>query len=400
MLLARVLDLPELPARVRALPGQALGKLIGRVGLEDAAELVALASTEQLSQIFDEDLWRSDVAGVDERFDDDRFVLWLEIMLEGSEDATAERLAELSPDLLTLALHRKLLVLSEAVLREELTEREDGELAEKLLSNCLSEELDEFSVIWRGGEGWDSVLAALLALDKLDHGRLMEVVERCAELSSAELEEHDGLYSVLGAAETLEEDLAAERETRRAARGYVSPSSARAFLRLCRLPGTEQPPATEHDSLTRAYLRELAPGAPSPLRRAPALPGKTEPSAIPLASRALRLLGSRGSAAVQARTDELSYLVNVLMAGCTVHGRRLRPVEAVEHVLDLVSLGLGLQLGAADPGPEQAADLLENYPADGLWRLVCQAIGQRKPPRQVDSAAFERARGLLNAMKV
>ena len=44
-LLARVLETPNLAAQVRALPGPALGKLIERVGLEDAGELVALATT-------------------------------------------------------------------------------------------------------------------------------------------------------------------------------------------------------------------------------------------------------------------------------------------------------------------------------------------------------------------
>src|SRR6187399_2051815 len=54
-LLSRVLEMPELPTQIQALPGPVLGKLIDHVGLEDAAELVALATTEQLAQIFDED---------------------------------------------------------------------------------------------------------------------------------------------------------------------------------------------------------------------------------------------------------------------------------------------------------------------------------------------------------
>jgi hypothetical protein len=32
-------------------------------------------------------------------------------------------------------------------------------------------------------------------------------------------------------------------------------------------------------------------------------------------------------------SEELAYLSNVLVAGCSVDGRGLRPLEAVEHVL-------------------------------------------------------------------
>ena len=84
-LLTRILDEPNLVAAVQALPAPVLGKLIDHVGLEDAGEIVALASTEQLKRIFDDDLWRSERPGKDETFDASRFALWLEIMLEAGE---------------------------------------------------------------------------------------------------------------------------------------------------------------------------------------------------------------------------------------------------------------------------------------------------------------------------
>jgi hypothetical protein len=67
-LLMRILDRPELLAAVRELPAPVLGRLIDRVGLEDAGELVALATTEQLQGVFDQDLWRAAAPGEDERF--------------------------------------------------------------------------------------------------------------------------------------------------------------------------------------------------------------------------------------------------------------------------------------------------------------------------------------------
>src|SRR5215467_7872582 len=105
-LLMRILDRPGLVAAVRELPGAVLGKLIDRIGLEDAGDLVALASTAQLERVFDDDLWRAERAGGDEIFRPERFVLWLRVMLEGGEDLLVQRLSELPQDLLALAVHR------------------------------------------------------------------------------------------------------------------------------------------------------------------------------------------------------------------------------------------------------------------------------------------------------
>lgn len=336
--------------------------MIARVGVEDAGELVALATSEQLAELFDLDLWRSDRAGDDERFDAGRFVLWLEVMLEAGERFVAERLAELSPDLLTLALHRKVLVLSLADLAEELQAGDDdAELAEKALSDCLSEELDDYQLIWRGGEGWDTVLSALLALDSDHHSLVVDLLERCAALSRAQLEDGDGLASVLGAEETLEEDVAGEREERRAQRGYVAPSAAKAFLRLARAPEQETP-FTERDALTRAYFRNLAPASLAPARATPVTGLLRGSRAVeePLVIQELRALAERGPELFTQRSEELAYLVNVLLAAHEIDGRRLRPYEAVELALRTVSRGL------AAVGREQLA----RCGCDGLFRLA------------------------------
>ena len=66
-LLLRILERPALVAAVRELPGAVLGKLIDRIRLEDAGELVALATTAQLERVFD-DIWRAERAGGTRRF--------------------------------------------------------------------------------------------------------------------------------------------------------------------------------------------------------------------------------------------------------------------------------------------------------------------------------------------
>ena len=57
--LARILDTPHLEQVVPRLQPDLLHRVIQSCGLEDCGELVALATPEQLTRIFDLDLWRS-----------------------------------------------------------------------------------------------------------------------------------------------------------------------------------------------------------------------------------------------------------------------------------------------------------------------------------------------------
>jgi hypothetical protein len=382
---------------VQALPGALLGKLIDHVGLEDAGELVALASTQQLSQIFDEALWRSDHAGKDERFDSERFLLWLEILLESGERFVAERLAELSEDLLTLALQRHLFVIRLVDLQRRLsTEDADSFETEKALESSLSEELEDYQLIWRGGDGWDTVLTALLALDRDHHELVVDVLERCAALSSEQIEDAGGLHAALNGEEMLESDLAAERETRRAADGYVAPSAAAAFLRLAK-QAPKGSALGERDALTKAYFRELerapreeppvapptarprfelarlldAAGITEPVAPAPRLPaGPQGKAATPLLAQALQQLAERDPVTAAARHEELAYLANVLLAAAGREGERLRAAEAIGQAL--AGVRLGLSLACAKRGAARVAEaeqLLAQQGCDQLWRL-------------------------------
>src|ERR1700733_13747011 len=98
-LLERILGRPDLVGAVQASPPAALLRLIDRVGLEDAGELVALTTVDQLRRVFDEDVWRSERPGDDQRFDPARFTLWLEVMLEAGDRVAADKLVELPEDL-------------------------------------------------------------------------------------------------------------------------------------------------------------------------------------------------------------------------------------------------------------------------------------------------------------
>lgn len=397
----RILERPQLAAAVRELPGRVLAKLIDRVGLEDAGELVALASTAQLERVFDDDLWRADPPGGDETFRPERFALWLRVMAEAGDEALVQRLCELPRDLVALAVHRLVLVLDLDFLEEQLSPGDDeaAEL-ERALEHSAFEEWEELRVIARDPDAWDDVWGALMALDRDHHDVLRALLERCCEMTRELISGQGGLYQVLTADEMLDSDVAAGRDDRRAAEGFVSPADARAFLALARQGGGE-----ERDAITHAYFRALT---PAPASQHPELTGNpraerseahelaallqevevtTPPARLgaflpatvdvmpersrrfaPLFEDALEHLRAGHPDRFAERVRELGYLVNVWLAGGSHDGRAPKPAEAIEVVLTMCEAGLRAHLGADAATGESAGALLASTPADLLFR--------------------------------
>jgi hypothetical protein len=405
-LLTRILDQPDLPVQIQALPPAVLGRLIDQVGLEDAGELVALATTEQLFHMLDEDVWSSNASGEAERFDADRMLVWLEVMQEAGDTFLAGKLSELPEDLVTLALHKHVLVLNieELALSMQAAEEVDARQLDKALESCLYEEIGEYQVMARNPDGWDTILSAMLALDGDHHEMLARVLERCCRMASEYIEDNGGLYQVLTSDEMLENDLAGDREERRAERGYVAPATAASFLKLAR-SGEGGSPA-KHDPVTRSYFRGLAKTSAAAATRASSSPrtaassgggldrilrdegmlreaqaerllegGSAEArSQDPVLVQAMRQLAESASPAFEDRSEELAYLANVLVAGCSIEQRKMRPIEALRAALATCSLGLSLMMQGAKHRAQTAAQVLAATPADGLFRLAWQKL--------------------------
>ena len=252
-LLRHVLERPELVREVRELRPAELGKLIDFVGLEGAGELVALATTEQLERVFDEELWSADRPGDDPHFDGKRFAVWLEVLLEAGEEAVVRRLLELPEDFVTLAVARSMLVVDVDALGIALSDYPDElEPIEKALENLAVEEWEEFRLIARDQGVFELLVSVLMALDREHHEFLRKILERCAAMSQEFIAYNGGLYDVLTSDEMLEVDARGVRDDRRAAAGHVAPSDAKSFLELSRR-GLGN--ATARDPLTRAYFR-------------------------------------------------------------------------------------------------------------------------------------------------
>lgn len=385
-MLRQWIERPDLPDAVRALAPEELAALVRRVGVEDAGEILPYASSAQLVAAFDEDLFRNDRPGEREAFDAGRFATWLEVLLEAGAERAASRVAELSESFVAHALSSLVLVLDhEALLARLAEDDDDARRADKALESSLCEEIDGYLLVARVHEGWDAVLALVLALDR-DHRALLErLLDRCVRTHRRLAEDPDELCSALSEAESLEEDALAEREDRRAAQGYVEPRMARAFLASARR--TDLSPDAR-DPLTRAYFRELerphvrVAGAPSPAPGALALampvPRRNGPvargaSAVEVGS-PLAALSASTPAELDARLEELAFLTNVLVAGAEGELGRLRPIDAARAALATAWLGARERARRTKHDP---AEVLAATPADVLFREGSCALVQR-----------------------
>lgn len=450
MTVDRILAQPALVQAVQALDPRVLGKLVRHVGLEDCGELVALATTEQLARVFDEDLWKSARPGADETFDASRFALWLAVLVDQSTALAARKLAELDEDLVTLALSKHLFVIDIEQLALRMSSggyEDDADLLEKELDSAPYHEFEDYRVISRDAGSWDAIGAVLVELNEQDFGTLRRLLERCCDLSSEYIEDNGGLYEVLSAAQTAEADVAGAREDRREQAGYVAPSAALSLLRLTAQARYEDILASdERDPVTRAHFRASAPVAqpkskPTPAPTAAAREGRgsavaapaqalealmeelgaanvlrdsSPPGALddgeaggpaPVLTRALHALGEARHNEHELRMLELAYVANVLLAGCGTKSQRLRPVEAAELALATCNFGaeqlLALHGEATDRHVRTLAKHLEKLDLVKLFRLGLRRLCDVPPPAAISQQAqLLRLRTLLVRQKL
>jgi hypothetical protein len=412
-----LIELPDLASTIQALPAPTFAALVRKVGIEDAGELVALATTEQLVQAFDEDLFVSDRVGERESLDVGRFVVWIEVLLEAGDEVAAYRVAELDEDFVAHALGAVLLVLDEDALRDRLDDGdEDGaRQVDKSLQSALTEDIDGYILVAKQHDGWDAVLALVLALDRNHRALLVRLLDRLARVGNAYLDDLEELSTVLSEGESLAEDAEAAREDRRSKRGYVEARSARAFMSLARKPADDER-SPDRDPLTRAYFREVerdrpraVPGPaayaassglpPAVLRELDevgsgggwlALSGgaSTQTTTVDVFTEALRDLSRDEPSLFGERMEEFAYLANVLVAGHNRHGSRLRPKEAADAVIATVCYGALLEVRAlrsktkrkAPPSSSEFAEVLRQRGADILFRVASSALAAGAAP--------------------
>ena len=379
-LVQRILDVPHLAQVVPRLAPELLHQVIARCGLDACGELLALATPAQLASVADLDLWRPMRPGLDDTFDASRFGAWLEALLECDAPVAARTVTGLEADLVTAGLAHHVRVFDAATVAPYITT--DGTLVTgtRDLGTEGAIELCGYEIVARGADPlWDAIVDVLRALAD-EHGEYFHRVMRgCRALSNAG-REPDGLDHLLPVGDQALLELASAREQRRDQRGFLPPADARAFLQAARQVRLDLDSAPSLDPIAHAFFRSagetpaiadtghdaLAPSAADDaaaegeavaavaavtavLVESGVLAGPprallaSPPAGAPRPHRIhehLQHVLEHDPLAHSLRSEELGYLANALLAGCSIQSRPFTPPEARDAAIAVCNLGL------------------------------------------------------------
>jgi hypothetical protein len=390
--LARLLDSPFLARVVPHLPPETLHQLIQHRGLEACGELVTSATPAQLTSLLDLDLWRGN-----DQFDVDRFGEWLEVLVDTGDSVAARTVAALDRHLVILGLSRYVRIFDAGTF--EPTESSDDEpmdrndtMNSETSGNVLESEVGGYLVRARRTDAWDAIVTLLVTLETEHSDYFHAVMQGCRLLSNSR-PEIDGLDDLLMAPEQHLQDVAIERELRRSRQGYATPADSRAFLQMARQPkhtpnASAPRAASAINPIAAAYFRAAEEEASDAAHRdatdvsAPAfdkaLAGQVrgdggsaasidaviellaeaglmpdrpralleaadeDPRAarIPRLRRLMKFVLHHDETAYLARSRELAFLANTLLAGSSVQSRPFTPQEASDAAACICNLGL------------------------------------------------------------
>ncbi|HEX3836012.1 MAG TPA: DUF6178 family protein [Steroidobacteraceae bacterium] len=391
--LRAVLDNPALPALIQSLPARDLAQLCARIGIGDAAQIMALAPAERLVQALEVSVWKTPRPGMSEVFDPRELIEWIGAWLEIGETFTAQRLAAVPDENLMLYLSQLASVSTTAMWGfERSTEIED-------LDRIYAPSHDEttygpYVVSARQHEDWEILRGSLDAMWADAPERLLHLLSQLVGDESMAAPQRNRASS--------NEDVVAGRDTARERRGYVTANGARAFLAQARAGFEELSAACGYDLETQHYLTGLADGDPqvdapevthlATLHTALEDVGLLEPRADRVLLRheassrqlavvtLLQALAAADAAQFDARAREVAYLGSVLIAGIAIDGHTFSPTQARDAVL--ATCNLGLEMLSAHGGRVR----IEDEP--GLVRLFLVGFGKLSacPPRSLSPA--------------
>ncbi len=323
-----------------------------------------MATPDQLQRVFDLDLWRSRQPGLDEHLDADRFGVWLDVLMEAGATVAARKVAGMNVDLVIAALAEHVLVVDRAAVSPYTTTDGEEITPRHRSSDALDCEVGNYVVGARRTSSWDTIVALLLALEAQHPDYFHCVMGGCRRLSNSGAEV-DGLHDLLTDKEQDLFDLAIDREQRREKGGYVTPAQAGAFLQMARRLQLGQDTMPPRNPIASASFRavewaepvvtdEAPPGANvleliDSLQQAGVLPQQPRallngqhgsPSRLSRIQAHMASANDRDPGAYAARTEELAYLANAMVAGCSIQARPLTEREASDAVVAVCNLGL------------------------------------------------------------
>jgi Family of unknown function (DUF6178) len=354
-LLDRLRHTPDLAKVIPRLPPEILHRVIRICGLEDAAELVALATPMQLSRILDVDVWHARSPGTDEQFDVERFGVWLDVLMQSGPAVAAEKLIGLDLELVVAGFSRHAAVFDHAAVSSFTTL--DGEQVPGRVSNRTpTAEIGGYVIEARRTSAWETIVDLLAFLQAEYPEYFQRLMRSCVRLSDGP-READGFHTLLEDSEQDMFDLACEREARREQQGYVTPAQGRAFMQEARHVQLEsvRPPRSP---LARAHFRGLEPGPEphgdsvtiAPGAMAEVVEVLREAGVLTEEPRGLLRSAEHGTwrlglihdhvTSHPASMEELAYFANAIIAGCSIQARPFAPQEASNAAVAICNLGL------------------------------------------------------------
>jgi hypothetical protein len=384
-----VRDSPAFPALVRSMAPRTLAQMVTRVGLNDAAEIMALARSLNLARALDACTWKSPVPGAAEVFDHNEFINWLEIWVEIGDEFAAERLTEFDDSYLAFCFSALLHVVTSEANAFELASADDDEAVGH--SGTLQEHIAYGSYLVAIAEGRSETIRR--CLDALWY----QVPDRLLQLL-AQLSVEDSRR------ESLNQDVVFERERLTERRGHVPAMGARAFLAIASTTSIMDLAAmSEYDLETHRHLaafdnqdaiaaseefaveelRESLQSAGLIDSHTPMLMLTHEAHGrLSLIRDSLAQVALKNQGTLHERGRELAYLASVLMSGVAIDGNAIDGHRAQSAAAATCNLGLDwlksrhheLEL-ASEPGLIRAF-LVGWRMLSGIPKLVPEAFSQ------------------------
>ncbi len=323
-----LLNDPLLPERVRNASAAELVLWINEIGLEDSGEIIAFANTKQIEAIFEEDLWKSNRAGADEKFDADRFGTWLEILSEIGLDKAIEKIIEMDEEFLVMAFSTLAWVAETDWLEENC---EASPQIEKIIESRLTFEIDNYILFSKTEQSWDVFISLITAMDIQYHSFLYGILDRCFNFLTQEATTEDALYEILSDEVQLVDDVAYEREKRRESQGFVTPATARSFLKLCDMSLDIEDFVTPKNLLLKKLSSsdEVAKGN-----------SKNIISSSHTRFKNIYAIYEKYPKQNNLFMEQINFLANTLMSGWDWKSEERRPGRALEIVLEICEEGL------------------------------------------------------------
>lgn len=439
---ARLLDTPGIARLVPGLSPHVLHRVVEHSGLDETLPLLSLATPAQLRGVLDLDLWRPRSPGLDESFDAHRFGEWLDTMAEAGESVAADLLARMPQGLVVSALSHVIRVYDPATLAAPVERdadtgghRVDSQFTTDIggyhviahtdapwdavvsaLGGLLARHASFFHGVMRGcrrlsnqhfeRDGLDNLL------DQTSQAWLDEYNQRL------ERREHQGYVTPADARAFL-------RAARDLTVGASAPAPDPTWLAWygALLVSTDQPLDTAHatvksgspadddssrgdtrppsgasasgavahqqpsshseadDVMAAAGLLELlaAEGVLSVAPRAMLSAGDDTVTRLTAFHASMRYVRARDHIVFEQRSHELTFLANVMTAGCRVHQRALSPTEASDAAVAVCNLGLAhwprsWSPAGADGGACPPADVLVEHSLVAAFQVGWQTL--------------------------